>query len=82
MTAGVNFLELFDRDLRVNGRGVELLVAEQPLDEADVGTVFKHVGGAGVASKCADLGAWIGTNSAKLLLLLCREQRRRQKRVG
>jgi hypothetical protein len=36
MAVGVNLLELFDGDFRVDGRGVEFLVPEQLLDEADV----------------------------------------------
>ena len=46
--AGVNLLKLLDADLGVNGRGLELLVPEQPLDEPDVGSVFQHAHGAGV----------------------------------
>lgn len=34
MAVGVNLLKLLDADLGVNGRGVEFLVAKQPLDEA------------------------------------------------
>ena len=48
MAAGVNFLKLFDADFGVNGRGVELFMAQQLLDEPDVSAVFQHVGGAGV----------------------------------
>ena len=53
MAAGVNFLKLFDADLGVNGRGVELFVAKQLLDEPDVGSVFQHVRGAGVPQHVA-----------------------------
>ena len=43
--------ELVDGDLGVEGGGVEFGVAEELLNEADVGSVFEHVGGAGVAEK-------------------------------
>src|SRR5947207_3622784 len=46
MAAGVNFLKLFDADLGVNRGGVEFLVAEQLLNEPDVGAVLQHVRGA------------------------------------
>jgi len=39
----MNLLQLFDADLGVNGRGVELGVAEQLLDKPDVRPVFQHV---------------------------------------
>ena len=48
MTAGVNFLKLFDADFGVDGRGVELFVAKQLLDKPDVRPVFQHVPGARV----------------------------------
>jgi hypothetical protein len=53
MAAGVNLLQLFDGDFGVNGGGVQLLVSEQLLDETDVGPVFQHVRGAGVAQDMA-----------------------------
>ena len=53
MAAGVNLLKLFDADFGVNGRGVELLVAEQLLDEPDVRPVFQHVRRAGVPQDVA-----------------------------
>ena len=53
MASGVDFLELLDRDFRANGRGVELLVSEQLLDETDVGSAIKHVGRAGVTKQMA-----------------------------
>lgn len=37
------------RNRRVTGGGVDLAMAEQHLDDADVGTVFQQVGGEGVA---------------------------------
>ena len=50
-------LELFDADLGVNGGGFELFVAEESLDEPDVGPAFQHVGGAGGANQMATSGA-------------------------
>jgi len=47
--AGVDFLEVGDGDLGVGARCAEAGVAEELLDEADVGSVFKHVGCATVA---------------------------------
>ncbi len=44
----MDFLKLFNRDFGVNGRGVEFLVPEQLLNEADVGPVLEHVCGATV----------------------------------
>ena len=44
----VDGFQLLDAHLGVNGGGFELFVAEELLDEADVGTAFQHVGGAGV----------------------------------
>lgn len=57
----VDGFELLDAHLGVNGSGFELFVAEELLDEADVGSAFEHVGGAGVAdevaaSRAVDLG--------------------------
>ena len=49
--------ELLDAHLGVNARRFELFVAEELLDEADVGSAFKHVGRAGVAQKVAASGA-------------------------
>jgi hypothetical protein len=51
MTAGVNLLKLFDGDFRVDGRGVEFLMAEQLLDEADVGPVLQQALSLGVRPK-------------------------------
>ena len=53
MAAGVNFLELFDADLGVNGRGVEFFVTKQLLDEPDVSSVLQHVRGARVPQNVA-----------------------------
>ena len=36
----VDFAEVFDRDFGVDGGGVEAFVAEELLDEADVGSIF------------------------------------------
>ena len=49
--------ELFDADLGVDGGGFELFVAEELLDEPDVGPAFQHVGGAGGANQMAASGA-------------------------
>ncbi len=44
MRPGVDLTKLDDGDVRVDPGGVEPGVAEQLLDEADVGPVFEHVG--------------------------------------
>lgn len=46
-------LQLRDGDLGVDGGCLQLLVSKQLLDKADVGTVFEHVRGAGVAQQVA-----------------------------
>jgi hypothetical protein len=43
MATGVNLLNLFHADFGVKGRGVQLLVAAQLLDEQDVCAVVQHV---------------------------------------
>ena len=53
MTPSVNLLQLFDADFGVNRGGVEFFVAEQLLDEPDVGPVLQHVGGATVTKHVA-----------------------------
>ena len=53
MATRVDLAELGDRDGGVNLRGVEALVAEELLDEADVGAVLQHVRGARVAEQMA-----------------------------
>ena len=53
MAASMNLLQLLDADLGVDGGGVELLVTEELLDEGDVGPVFQHVRGAGMAEDVA-----------------------------
>ena len=45
MGPGVDFAELVDAHFGVDGGGFELFVAEQLLDEADVGSVVVHLGG-------------------------------------
>ena len=47
----MNFEELVDGNLGVEGCGVEFGVAEELLNEADIGSVFEHVGGAGVTEE-------------------------------
>ena len=47
----MDFEELVDGDLGVEGGGVEFGVAEELLNEADIGSVFEHVSGAGVAEE-------------------------------
>ena len=56
---GVDVEELVDGDLGVEGGGVEFGVAEELLNEADVGSVFEHMGGAGVAEKAPRGTAWL-----------------------
>lgn len=51
MEAGVDVLELGDADLGVDGGGVEVFVAEELLDVADVRPGFVEVAGAGVAQQ-------------------------------
>jgi len=63
--SGINFLEGFDRNFRINLGGVEAGVAEELLDQADVGAVFQHVGGAAVTEEVAtaalaDVGGFDG----------------------
>ncbi len=53
VASGVDGLELEDGDVGVDGGGFEAGVAEQLLDVADVGPVFEHVRGAGVAEEVA-----------------------------
>ena len=53
MEAAVDLLEFVDLDVGVDGGGVEVFMAEQLLDVADVGASFEHVGGAGVAEEMA-----------------------------
>ena len=43
MSRGVDLLQGADRHVRVNLRGLDVLVAEDLLDEADVGSVLVHV---------------------------------------
>ena len=50
---GMNELELADAYAGVDGGGLEVFVAEQLLDVADVGPAFEHVRGAGVAEQVA-----------------------------
>ena len=49
MEAAVDFLQLVDLGVGVDRRGVEVFVAEQLLDVADVGPGFEPGGGAEVA---------------------------------
>ena len=53
----MDFAKVLDADFGVNGGGFELFVAEELLDDADVGPAFEHVGGAAVAQKMAAAGA-------------------------
>jgi len=53
MAAGVDFLQLADGDFGVNGGRLQLLVAEQLLDETDVRAVLQHVRGATVPQRVA-----------------------------
>ena len=56
MGALVNFLQVPDGDLGVDAGGVEPGVAEELLHDADVGSVFVHVGRAAVAQEVAASG--------------------------
>ena len=58
MTAGMNFLKLFNTDLGVDGRGVEFSMTQQLLNKADVGSVFQHVGGAAMPQDMATAPAF------------------------
>ena len=53
MAGRMDLLQLLNADLGVNLGGGEFGVAEELLDEADVGSVFEHQGGAGVTQKVA-----------------------------
>ena len=57
MRSRMDFPELHDGDVGVDLGGVEPGMAEQLLDEADVGPVLQHVGRAGVAEQVAGAGA-------------------------
>lgn len=59
MGAGVGFLKQFDADFDVNPGGFEFGVPGKLLDDADVGPVFDHVGGAGPVLGAADFGVGI-----------------------
>ena len=58
MTPAVDFLQLEDAHLGVDRGGVEVLVSEQLLDVADVGSAFEHVGSAGMTQREEAL-AWL-----------------------
>ena len=53
----VDEFEQLDAYLGVDGGGFEFFVTEELLDEADVGSAYKHVGGAGVPQEVAGAGA-------------------------
>ena len=55
MAGAVNLLQLLNADLGVNLGGGQFGVAEQLLDEADVGPVFEHQGGTGVPQRISTL---------------------------
>ena len=57
MAAGVDGLELLDADLGVNGGGFELFVAEELLDEADVGPAFEEMNRSRMSNEMATSGA-------------------------
>lgn len=52
----MHLFELSDGDLGVNLGGVELGMAEELLDVADVGPVLQHQRGAGMAEQMAGAG--------------------------
>ena len=56
MAAGVDFAEVLDAELGVDGGGFEFFVAEELLDDTDVGPAFEQVGGATVAQEVAAAG--------------------------
>ncbi len=53
MGQGVDFLQLPNGDFCVKAGGFEVGVSKQLLDVADIGSVLKHEGGAGVAEQVA-----------------------------
>ncbi|MGK0187435.1 MAG: hypothetical protein ACI9R3_003223 [Verrucomicrobiales bacterium] len=53
----VDELQLVDAHFGVDLSGFELIVAEELMDEADVGAVIVHVSGAAVANEMATAGA-------------------------
>jgi hypothetical protein len=57
VAAGVDFAEVLDADLGVDGGGFEFFVAEELLDDADVGPAFEQVGGATVTQEVAAAGS-------------------------
>jgi len=46
---GVDFAQMADIDFGVDLGGIELGMAEELTDEADVGSILEHVGGAAVS---------------------------------
>ncbi len=56
MSHGMNTLELLDANFRIDSGGGQIGMAQELLDEPDIGSVFKHVGGATVAKKMATSG--------------------------
>ena len=49
----MDFLQLFDADLGVNGGGIQFGVAEKLLNDADVRPIFQHVRGAAMPKNMA-----------------------------
>ena len=49
----MDFEELADRDLGINGGRFQLLVSQELLDVADVGPALQHVRGAAVSKQVA-----------------------------
>lgn len=56
MAVLVDLLKLFDRDFGVDGRRLQLLVAEQLLNLADVSPAFEQVRGARVPEHVTEAG--------------------------
>ena len=56
MGGGVDFGQMIQRDVGVERGGLQALVAQERLDDAEVGPAPEHVGGAGVAEQVTGTG--------------------------
>ena len=57
MGGGVDFGQVIEGDVGVELGGFQALVAQEGLDDPDVGPALEHVGGAGVAEQVAGAGS-------------------------
>ena len=69
----MNGFELFNRNLCIDRSRLQFFVAEELLDEADVGSAFEHVGCAGVSQRVNTLlinSARLGSDTDFILFLI------------